>query len=103
MKNGKVSILGVAQWSKKVKILFDKSFDPSVLKTSRPGVGGENHSTLAWKMAKLAFLMLHSGKKGHSSIWKKNDHCFLKMSSQEVFVENFSSLEWTWQGTFDVD
>ena len=39
-----------------------KKIDHCVLKKIMQGVCGENFSSLAWKMAKLAFLMLHSGQ-----------------------------------------
>ena len=56
MKNGKVSIFDVAQWSKLVKSQFEKNL--TILLWKRSGKGsGENFSLLAWKRANLKFLM----------------------------------------------
>ena len=43
-------------------------------------------------MAEVAFFMLQSSQDGQNSIWQNSDHCVLKISRQEVFVENFSNL-----------
>ena len=81
-------------WCTVVKIgqkSFWKKIDHCVMKKIRQGLCGSNFSSLAWKMAKLAFFMLHSGQK---SIWKKIDHYVLKKIRQGVCGENFSFLAW---------
>ena len=42
---------------------FWKKIDHCVINKIRQGLCGENFSSLAWKMAKFVFLMLHSGQK----------------------------------------
>ena len=59
------------------------------------GLCGENFSSLAWKMAKLAFFMLHSGQNWSKVILKKNITTVLwKKISPGLWGENFSSLAW---------
>ena len=74
MKNGKVNIFDVAQWSKLVKSQFEKKI--------RQAVCGENFSSLAWKMAKFVFLMLHSGQKWSKINLKKFNNCIMKKIRQ---------------------
>ena len=76
---------------------FEKKWPMFFWKRSGKGVYGENLSSLAWKMAKIAFLMLHSGRKWPKIDQKKIDHSVLKKIRQGVYGENLSSLAWKMQ------
>ena len=90
MKNGKVSIFDVAQWSKMAESKFEKN-DHCVLKKSEREVYGENFSFLVWIMAKLAFLMLHSGQKWSKVSLKKNWplHSVLRCGNIDFSVKSY--------------
>ena len=70
----------------------------------RQGVCSENFSFLAWKMAKLAFLVLHSGQKmvkiHFDKIWNFGATCVSKMTFFQknylIKVLSFVILSKTW-------
>ena len=70
--------------------LIWKRFDHCFMKEIWQGVCCENFSFLAWKMAKLAFLMLHSGQ----NWWKKN---LKKKSPLFLEKEQARGLWWKFQ------
>ena len=90
MKNGKVRIFYVAQWSKWLKNNLKKNW-PLFFKKSRQGGCGENFSSRAWKMAKLAIWCFTVFRNGEQWIWKKFDHCLWKRAGKGTVVK-FSAL-----------
>ena len=57
------------------------------MKKIRQGLCGENFSSLAGKMAKLAFFILHSGQNWSKVNLKKNTSVFGKRSGKGTVVK----------------
>ena len=94
MKNGKVSIFDVAQWSKMVKSHFEKNSTTLFWKRSGKVSVVKISALLHEKWQVYHFWCCIVVKNGQKSIWNFSDHCVLKLSRQRVSGENFSLLAW---------